>query len=107
MRLGECSACAACCKFLLLNVNPAYMGADKRRWIELHGIRLFEQGGGVWAMINATCRHLTNEGRCGVFGTPERPQACEDFPFVQSDIDLVDRKYGKGTCSYSFQEVSV
>ena len=83
------------------------MEADRRHFVELHGIRLFEQNGGAWAMINASCRHLTEEGRCGVFGSPERPKTCEDFPFVQTDIDLVDEWAGSKVCSYSFEEVIV
>lgn len=100
MRTGECNGCSACCRFLILQVNPAYMGADKRQWIEMHGIRLFEQDGGVWARINATCNHLTEGGKCGIH--EDRPQACRDFPAVQGDIDLVDEWAGERVCSYSF-----
>ena len=102
VRIGECNTCAACCKFLILQVNPAYMDADRRRWIELHGIRLSERDGGVWARIDIACQHLTDDGKCGVFGTPERPETCGTFPFVQADIDLVDEWAGEKVCSYSF-----
>lgn len=104
MRIGECNGCAACCKFLILQVNPAYLEADRRRFVELHGVRLFEQDGGVWARIDVACQHLTAEGKCGVYGTAERPQTCADFPFVQSDIELVDNWTGEKVCSYSFAE---
>ena len=107
MRTGECNSCAACCRFLILQVNPAYLDADKRQWIELHGIRLFEQDGGVWARIDAACTHLTNDGKCGVFGTSHRPQTCADFPSVQSEIALVDDWAGEQVCSYEFADVSV
>ena len=106
MRVGECNGClgaANCCQFLIMQVNPAYLEGDRRTFIEMHGIRLFEQDGGAWARITAKCTHLTDEGKCGVFGQPERPQACADFPFVQHDIDLVDDWIGKKTCSYSFE----
>ena len=104
MRQGECNGCAACCRFLILQVNPQYMAADRRRWIELHGIRLYERDGGVWAVVNAACSALTDEGRCGLFGLPERPQTCAEFPFVQPDIDQVDDWAGEKVCSYSFSE---
>lgn len=102
MRQGECNGCAACCRFLILQVNPAYMDVDRRRWIEMHGIRLVERDGGVWAHINVACRHLTEDGACGVFGTAERPQTCATFPAGQADIDLVDGWAGVRVCSYSF-----
>ena len=104
MRTGECTVgCGACCRFVILQTNPAYLEPDRRRWLELHhGIRLFEQDGGVWARIDTPCQHLSDEGLCGVFGTDERPQTCATFPLVQQDIDLVDAEYGAGTCSYSF-----
>lgn len=101
-RLGECNGCAACCKFLLLQVNPAYMEPDRRKWIELHGIRLHERDGGIWAVINAACSQLTDDNKCGIFGQPERPQTCADFPSVQEDIDLIDEWAGEKVCSYSF-----
>ena len=107
MRLGECNSCAACCKFLILQVNPAYLDADRRAWIELHGIHLSERDGAVWARIDAACQHLTKAGRCGVFGLPERPQTCDQFPAVQTDIDLVDEWAGEPVCSYSFAKVAV
>ena len=106
MRTGECNNCSACCRFLILQVNPAYLEADRRKFVELHGIALFEQDGGVWARIDAACKHLTDEGKCGVYGTAERPQACADFPFVQSDIELVDAWAGDKVCSYEFSEVA-
>ena len=101
-RQGECNLCSACCRFLILQVNPQYMEADRRKWIELHGIRLYERDGGVWAQISLPCEHLTEEGKCGIFGSPERPKTCDDFPFVQHDIDLVDEWSGQKVCSYSF-----
>ena len=102
MRTGECNGCAACCRFVILQVNPQYMEADKRSWIEMHGIRLFEQDGGTWARITATCQHLTAENKCSIHDT--RPQTCRDFPAVQSDIDIVDAFVGERVCSYSFVE---
>lgn len=103
-RTGECNGCSMCCRFLILQVNPAYMDQERRRWIELHGIRLFEQDGGVWARITAACTHLTEEGQCGIYA--ERPQACREFPMVQTDIAIVNEFAGSEVCSYSFTESS-
>ena len=106
LRVGTCNACAVCCKFLILQVNPAYMEPDRRRWIEMHGIRLQERDGGVWARIDAQCQHLTDEGQCGIFGQPERPQTCADFPVMQADIAIVNTWAGREVCSYSFEGVA-
>ena len=100
MRTGECNGCSACCRFLILQVNPQYLEADRREWIEMHGIHLYERDGGVWARVNATCNHLTAEGKCGIHA--DRPQTCRDFPQVQGDVQLVDEWLGEQTCSYSF-----
>ncbi|MDF2182907.1 YkgJ family cysteine cluster protein [Neptuniibacter sp. CAU 1671] len=29
------------------------------------------------------CVHLTEDMRCGIFGKPERPKVCADFPALQ------------------------
>ena len=101
-RAGECNSCGACCKFVLLAVHPSYLDADRRRWLELHDIRLHERDGLVWATVNTPCRHLTEDNHCGIFGQPERPQLCAEFPFVQGDIGLVNEWAGEDVCSYSF-----
>lgn len=106
MRTGECTVgCGACCKFVILQVNPAYLDAERRSFIEAHGIRLTARDGGAWGSVDVACKHLTTDLKCGVFGKSERPQACSDFPFVQSDIDLVDAHAGAKVCSYEFEEV--
>jgi Fe-S-cluster containining protein len=107
MRLGECNGCGACCKHLLLAVHPVYLEPDKRRWLELHGIKLHVAGGNAWATIDATCEHLTEDNRCGIFGQPERPQVCAEWPFQQEDIDLVNVWAGEPVCSYSFSPEGV
>lgn len=78
------------------------MEPDKRHWLELHGIKLWQQGDYTWARIEARCRHLTDDNRCGIYGQPERPQVCAEFPFAQGDIDIVDEWAGEKVCSYSF-----
>jgi len=105
MRTGECtSGCGACCRFLRLQVNPQYLEvADARHWIELHGIRLDRgEEGATWAHIPLACSALTEEGLCGLYGTPERPLTCETFPTSQADIDRVNAAAGEAVCSYAF-----
>ena len=103
-RLGECNLCSACCRFVLLAVHPVYMEPDKRRWLELHGIKLAWRNGNAWATVDLSCQELTEDGKCGIFGSPERPQVCSDFPFAAVDIGLVNAWAGSDICSYSFAE---
>jgi Fe-S-cluster containining protein len=105
MRQGDCTPnCGACCKFIILNVNPSYL--KDKAWIEAHGIKVFEQDGGVWIRINAACNHLTEDNQCGIYGKPERFESCSLFPTVQSDIDLVNEEAGEAVCSYSFSSAA-
>ena len=105
-RQGYCApACGACCKSVQINVNPAYLEKDVRHWLELHGIRLSERGGGVWAHLPIPCRELQPDMSCGLFGKPERPKLCEEWPFSQKEIDDLDAFVGEKTCTFYFTEV--
>jgi hypothetical protein len=43
------------------------------------GIEIGVDGDGEWTIaVQSTCRHL-DDGRCSVYGTPERPLRCEYF----------------------------
>ena len=102
-REGSCqSGCGACCKLVEVNVNPAYLEKDVRHWLDLHGIKLRERGGGVWAILPIPCRELQPDMRCGLFGKPERPKLCEDWPFDQQEILTVNAETGV-ECGYSFK----
>ena len=101
--LGDCNLCGlrgACCRFVLLAVHPVYMDADKRHWLELHGIKVAWRDGNAWATIESACRELTDEGLCGIYGQPERPQVCSDFPFTAEDIGIVNAWAGSEVCDY-------
>ena len=109
IRQGTCNytGCGACCKVVLLAVHHAYLEPDKRHWLELHGITLAERDGLVWATVPSQCRELAADSSCGIYGKPERPQVCADFPFAQADISIVDEWAGEPVCSYSFREEQV
>ena len=42
------------------------------------------------------CQHLTKEGLCGIYGKPERPQFCSDWP--QEPAQTINDPY----CGFSF-----
>lgn len=102
---GECNGCGACCKFVTVNVNPIYMQPDKKRWLELHmGVHVYERQGLVYIAFETTCQHLDAANQCGIFGQPERPNVCAEFPFDQFDIDYIDQWAGEKVCGYEVVE---
>jgi len=103
LREGYCKeGCGACCTYVLLNVNPAYLEKDVRHWVELHGIKLSERKGQVWAKIPLPCSALQPDKSCGLYGQAERPQLCSEWPYNQQEIDGLDAEMGEKTCTYSF-----
>ena len=100
-RSGACTpGCGACCRWLLLQVNPAYAAADDvAHWIALHGITLLPLDGGIYARIPLPCRELTPAGGCALFDDPRRPALCGRFPLGPRDLaGLTD------VCTYAFEE---
>lgn len=66
-RRGNCRMCGECC----------------------HSERL-------GATFSATCKHL-RDGKCTIFGKPERPIACSLFPLTPGDLESLPN------CGYSFE----
>ena len=102
-RTGFCSEnCAACCRFLVLQVNPQYAELeDVKRWVELHGIKLAIRNGACWAYIPTPCSALAGT-QCSLYGTAARPKVCDDWPTSQADIDELHRFTEREICTYSF-----
>ena len=101
-REGECTVgCGVCCNFLTLQVPPEYnSNPDVKKWVELHGVRLTERDGGVFAVLNVPCHALTEDGKCGVYGTDERPELCEHWPNSPALISQIPEI--EEVCTYSF-----
>lgn len=101
-REGTCQpeACgSACCRSLWLEINPAYrLDADVANWIGLHGIEMVERDGRTFARIPTGCRALDADGRCGIYGQPERPALCGAFPAAPASMDGVE-----DVCTYRFR----
>ena len=104
MRVGECTAgCGACCRTLRLQVPPEYSAnPDVKNWVELHGVKLVEQDGGTFVVLNQPCSALTDEGMCSLFDKPERPELCSHWPMTPAALAPV-----ADVCTYSFEEVLV
>lgn len=103
-RKGFCQEdCAACCKFIVLQVNPQYAEvADIKHWIELHDIKLVKRDGALWAYIPTPCSALDGT-RCSLYGTADRPKTCDIWPSSQAEIDTL-KVFTDQECSYSFSQ---
>ncbi len=69
-------------------------------WLAKYGVTLLRRvGQQVLAYINVRCEKLTEDGMCGVFGTPERPEMCAPYPHHPLDVEGID------FCTYKFRPV--
>ena len=100
----ECISCGACCKYLILQVNPACMNSSNRYWIELHGIRLVRRGQAVLAYIPTPCSALQADNTCGIY--EKRPEPCRAWPSSQSDIDDLHDYIGEEVCTVTIKRNS-
>lgn len=89
---------SACCTFVALEVNPVYLRQDDlAAWARLHAITLSEWQGRVIATLPLRCSALDDAGRCSLYGQPERPQLCAEFPLGPAAL------IGIGdACTYTF-----
>lgn len=70
-------------------------------WLEAHDIALIRRlGQNLLAYVPVKCTALTEDGLCGVFGTPTRPQMCSPYPEHPLDVEGID------FCTYRFTPVS-
>lgn len=91
---------SACCKVIILDVNPIYQtDPDLAIWLGLHGIDLASHGTRVIARIPLACTALNGEGRCSLYGQPDRPTLCDDFPRGPGDLLGI-----KDVCTFTFTE---
>lgn len=102
LRQGECDGCARegvpaaqCCTFMTLPLARP-LSEDETRWAELHPGVTIE---GSLARISLTCSALV-DGRCTLFGSPERPAICERYPEMPEQMSVL------AGCAYTFTEVS-
>ena len=88
-RVGECppERCGgSCCKHLVFPIGN--VSDDQSNWLQLHGVRVDRVGGGAVCVVGRPCSALTDNGRCGVYGTAARPKLCADWPRSPADLVL-------------------
>ena len=79
-----CNACSdrgQCCTYVELPLSRI-LTSDEKRWVELHPGLSIKQGhaGAPAVRIEVRCSALTDSGFCALYGTPQRPQMCADWP---------------------------
>jgi len=95
-RTGECDGCVdslpgKCCTYVKLPLARE-LTPDEVKWLELHpGLSI----DGTAVRIEIPCSALKN-GRCELFGKPERPTMCERYP------ELPELDSG---CAYTFERI--
>lgn len=99
-RWGECDGCerdgvrhADCCRFVLLADRP--LNPDEVNWLTLHPAMTVE-----WPRnqrFDIACSALAPDGSCALFGKPERPRICINYP----EFAGLDAR-----CSYTFEKVA-
>lgn len=110
-RTGECDSCqrpgitpGQCCTYVQLPLARD-LTADERKWVELHGgILIVETPEGQAVRIAEPCTALSEDGRCVLFGSPIRPEMCEDFPQWPGSIKGLPQ--GAGSCAYKFELIN-
>lgn len=89
---------------------------DYQQWLAAHGIdgsrvmllpndASYQTLGGRYpvAIFAARCRHLTEDGACGIYGQPDRPQLCDAWPAYPWELDALTPA-GRAACGYSFSK---
>jgi Fe-S-cluster containining protein len=91
--LDRCTGCEAyCCKTLVFpHGRPASRAnLDYLQFaLGFPGVEVGVSDGAWQLIVKTTCRHLTADNRCGVFGQPSRPMLC--------------KYYDAASCSYVVQ----
>lgn len=102
LRQGSCDGCnrpgltpGACCTFIAIETVRPY-SEDEQNWVQLHpGLSFINPS---LIKVDVRCSALTEDGRCSLFGLPERPVMCQQAPLVPDQL--------QPGCSYTLMEVS-
>ena len=69
-------------------------------WLEARGVAVLRrEGQQVLAYITRKCDEIGEDGLCQVYGMPQRPQMCGEYPQHPTDVQ------GIGFCTYKFAPV--
>ena len=84
-----CEYCTAkCCKYFALPIDEPTTRKefDYLRWYLLHdAATLFTEDDDWYLLVHTECKHLQDDGRCGIYET--RPQICRDYSTDNCEFD--------------------
>lgn len=103
-RNGTCTFCGYCCRFPF-QPTPLFFPKGNAKLDQLLKIRGFvpassdgTSGNMCYSLSYQKCPHHVDE-KCDLYGKPERPQMCVDFPETPSQVRNTP-------CSYWFEDES-
>jgi len=103
VREGECHQCGECCRTVNLtvvrDVTLRQHGnlEELKRYLAYRGIRVVGEDAAqnyLFYQMDVPCSQLTEDNRCRVHGTPEKPLLCLKYPEEPGDI---------ADCGFRFQ----
>ena len=95
IKSGECKKCGACCRHLILGLNPNdARDKDFCRFLALRGVKVHWFDGTPYADLPVKCQALTSEGLCRVY--EKRPRGCAVGPLNSWEPQLHKK------CGYKF-----
>ena len=96
---------------------PVFVSTDDsqdREWLVAHGLptptllpdkTLVLKARGTddkfFAVFEHRCNQLTAANQCGLFGSPDRPRLCLEWPTHSFELKLMSQA-GQAACGYSF-----
>jgi len=85
-----CEYCTAkCCRYYAFPIDEprTWKDFDYIRWYLLHGTASIFVDEGTWfIMVQADCKHLLPDNRCGTYET--RPQICREYTTDDCEYDF-------------------
>ena len=88
-RIGECHSCGECCQTVNItvvrDVTLQQHGTleELKRYLSYRGIRVVgsdEKRNQLYYSMDLPCSELTQDNRCRVHDSPEKPLICQRFP---------------------------
>ncbi len=78
----KCGYCtnSKCCTYITQQIDTprSMLDFDQLLWqLSHHNVQAYKDEDGWFLLINNTCSHLQNDGRCGIYDV--RPQICRNY----------------------------
>lgn len=102
--MTDCKTCGKCCRFIIISFN-GFLSDDDKKWYELHGVKVVNEGGLGRLLIPFKCKALVQTWRtagdagledgqweCSIY--PDRPKCCKDLE-VGGEACLKAQEYFK------------